>query len=174
MELIGAARDGDLEKVNRLIDAGVDIHAENNKAFRYAAYNNRLAIVNRLIEANAKDNEAFRYAVEKGDLDIVESLIKANVNIHSEDELPLRCAALKGHSEIVRCLIEKRPDGANIHVKNNSALRLASNYGRLDTVKVLLDAGAIYNPRWLDIPPHIRQFIENYETLGPKSAAKLT
>ena len=87
-------------------------------------------------------NDIIKFAADKGKLDIVDYLINIDakrfpshrVNIHADEDRPLRRAAQYGHSETVKYLLECFPD-TNIHAKNDQALRRAARYGHLEVVK---------------------------------------
>ena len=82
-------------------------------------------------------------ASRMGDVDSVDRLLRCNVDINYKNRADHMCAlntaAMYGHSDVVRLLIE-RPD-ININNKNwlgHTPLSLAAWYGHLDVVQVLL------------------------------------
>ena len=79
-ELIEASEWGDLTKVKQLIENGVDVHADYDRAFRWSASNGHLEVVRLLLENGA--------------------------DVHADDDYALRCSAEMGHLEVVRFLLE--------------------------------------------------------------------
>ena len=70
-----ACKVGDLVEVKRLKASGVDIHAGDDLAFRWASLKGHLNIVKYLVENGADihscDDCALRWSSEKGHLDVV-------------------------------------------------------------------------------------------------------
>ncbi len=79
---------------------------------------------------------------KQGRLDHVIISLKEGANIHGENDVALRLASRNGHIDVVKYLVELKPDGANIHTYNDDALRRASLHGHLDIVKYLVSHGA--------------------------------
>jgi len=91
-------------------------------------------------------------AVAKGDVDMVQFLLESGVNItelNKENETLLHCAALAGHAEASKLLLES---GVNVHATvemvlersrwSATVLHYAAVGGNPDVVKLLLAAGA--------------------------------
>ncbi len=90
------------------------------------------------------DNKLFK-AILDDDLKAVQQSLKEGANINIKIAPPIALAAGKGHTEIVKFLLEK---GANINAKvfgEITALMYASMNGHPQTVKFLLDHGADVN-----------------------------
>lgn len=87
IQLIEAARDGDYDKVYKLLKKGADVHADEDLAFR----------------------EAFFYEHE----DVADLLIQHGANIHARNEEALFDAIKWGRSRLVDYLLKK---GANINL----------------------------------------------------------
>jgi len=85
------------------------------------------------------DYFVLRCAAEKGHLDVVRHLIEQGANDYVYKNVALRGAAGKGHLEIVKYLVEQRAD---IHAVNDYALRWAAFNGNLEVVKYLIEQGA--------------------------------
>jgi ankyrin repeat protein len=68
-------------------------------------------------------------------------------------EEELRKASCNGDTAKIKLLITK---GANIHTDNERALRYACYYGHLETVKLLLEHGAVLDDYVLD---YIRKYV---------------
>ena len=72
------------EMVSMLLNAGADVHAD--------------------------DDEALRWASEYGYLKVVSLLLDAGANVHAKDDLALRLASEKGHVEVVYLLLNASAD----------------------------------------------------------------
>ena len=117
-ELIEYARNGDLQKVQLLLDKGADIHAN--------------------------DDEALRWASSNGHLEVVRLLLSNGANIHSYNDFALRYASYHGYLEIVKLLLA---NGAEVHAFNDYSLRQASENGHLEVVRLLyIHAKTINSP----------------------------
>ena len=129
--LVLAARYGQMESVDYLLEGGMDVNAKDaygNTALIAAASNEQSEMVTHLLAAGA------------------------NVNAANKKELTaLMGAAAKGDFELAHQLIAS---GADANYKNNdgeTALFLAVKYGHYKAAKVLLNAGA--NPNIQNIVP---------------------
>lgn len=121
-----SAYKGDIETMNLLIDAGVDVNIPNINGIT-----------------------ALMVAASRGRLDIMAMLLRAGANIHQEDSMggntALCYAAKFGNIKSLRFLLEA---GADINYHSNigvSALTSAAGEGQLEAVKFLLEHGAIIN-----------------------------
>lgn len=88
-------------------------------------------------------------AARNGNIATVRRLLEqgVNVNARSDHKTALSLAALGGHHNIVKLLINK---GANIHTKderNMTPLTWASVRGNMNTIRHLLNAGANINAK---------------------------
>ncbi len=121
--LLAAARSGQVEAVDVLLDAGANVDAQETwngqSALMWAAAEGHAAVVARLIERGADINvrsnsgaSALLFAARKGDMAAVETLLAAGAEVN-----------------------ESRPDGA-------TALLVAVVNGYEDLVDLLLAAGA--------------------------------
>ena len=72
-------------------------------------------------------------------VNIVKFLIEKGCDIHSNDEYPLRKAAIMGDIEIVKLLVE---NGADVHALHDWALDNAAKHCHLDVVIYLVENGA--------------------------------
>ena len=128
LPLLSAARSGDLDGLELLLDNNVNVGAQN-AYFRTALH------------------EAMGQDPERRD-EIIYRLIKAGVDVNARDirgQTALQSAVFAGpepDEKIVRCLVEA---GVNIEAKDQSistVLSLAVRRGYLTTVKLLLQQGA--------------------------------
>jgi hypothetical protein len=120
-ELIEAAANGDLEKVNWLIEAGTNVNDFDeigNTALMYAARNGYLDIAKSLITAGADID-----CTSLGNMTLfaegapIELVIRGNT--------PLIHAARNGHSNIVELLLSLNADAHHINELRKSALDIA-------------------------------------------------
>jgi ankyrin repeat protein len=140
--LLICARERKVEFVKYLLDAGADVHADNDRALQWASDKGHTEIVKLLLDAgadvHARDDYALRWASDNGHTEVVKLLLDAGADVHAYDDYALRAASDKGHTEVVKLLLDA---GADVHASDDAALRLASHYGRTEVVKLLLDAG---------------------------------
>ena len=130
--LVKMARDGDINRVQTLLDHGADI----NKRDRSLSGHNMTALA---------------VAAANGHTDIVRLLLDHGANVNQPPEIlglgasaayPLVAAAENGHTEIVRLLIEH---GADVTVI--SLLDILKN-DHVETARLLLDHGADPNMQY--------------------------
>ena len=123
--------------VGLAIQAGADVHADNDYALHWASKYGHLSVVEFLVKAganvHANNNEALRWASEYGHLPVVEFLVKAGANV-ADNDYALRWASEYGHLPVVEVLVKA---GANVHADKDYALRWASKYGHLPVVEFL-------------------------------------
>ena len=130
IDLIDAAKMGDLARVNALLKQGANVHAQTIGGFTalmHAAAGGHPEMVKVLLDRGA-DTEA-RGNYYKG-------------------ETALMMAARRGHTEVVDLLIDNgaKVDTASKH-SGSTPLMLAAYDGHLDTVKKLLDEDATVDAR---------------------------
>ena len=109
-----AAHTGDLEVIKSLVEKGVDVHIDNDYAFRYACQNGHFEIVKFLTDTGIKNdilNIGFCWASQMGHFKIVKFLFQKGADIHANDDYAILFTAEQGHFEIVKFLLEK---GSNI------------------------------------------------------------
>ena len=114
MDLIGAVRKGDCDKVKALLDSGEDIHYQDDRALSTAVSFNHIKVVELLLNANPGSN------------------------IHARNDVVIQIAAREGHAEIAKLLIKY---GVDVSSQDNNALMSAAEFNHIETVKVLLDSG---------------------------------
>jgi len=116
-DLIEATKNGNIELVKELIDAGVDVNLQDEDeetALILASVEGHIEIVKLLIEAGADLNIKSRYGKtalmwtsQYGHTEIVKLLIDAGVDLNIKDidgKTALDFASDKGHTEIVKLL----------------------------------------------------------------------
>ena len=128
-ELIKACEDGDLKKVESLVEKGFDINAKNNYGWTALMWASTIGISN---------------------IDIVKYLVKEGADINAKNNYSwtaLMFASMVGSFDIVKHLIYK---GSDINIKNNdgdTALILASMDCHLDIVEYLIENEADVKPK---------------------------
>lgn len=143
-ELIDASRDGKLKKVIELCRKKVNIHAEEDKSLRLAAFYGHFKIVKFLLRnganVNAKNDDALcSVSSSSGRIDIIRILLEYGANVNANDNKSLRLASLYGHDKAVKILLDY---GADLHIEDDRPLQLASFHNHLECVKILLDYGS--------------------------------
>jgi ankyrin repeat protein len=147
--LMAAAKNGRMEIVNKLLDQKVNVDAQSKQgvtALMLAAENNQSEIVNLLLKKNADPNlqdqtgwSALMKAVYQGNAKCVEALAARS---RQEVNRGLLVAALTGHQEIAKILLD---NGAEVDTRaddGRTPLMLAAGKGDNDLVAFLLKAGA--------------------------------
>ncbi|BBM82154.1 ankyrin repeat domain-containing protein [Candidatus Uabimicrobium amorphum] len=166
--LMNAAFDGDLEKVQSLIAAKVNLEATENRgttALAFAVVKGHKAIVDALIAAEANVNvevgmhTPLIIAAGEGHQEIVKTLIAAKANVNFRNPYTLKSALIfaceKGHKEVVNVLIAAKAD---VNVKNREGktpLQIVNRQGNKKLVQILLKAGAIAPKEGLPVFPEI-------------------
>ncbi len=147
--LLVTAERGHLGAMRLLIENGAEIDIRSRDGWTplmVAAFNNQVEAVKLLIERGAdpskKDNSgwtALMQGVYKGHTQIVQVLADA-----SDEDLgkALLVAALMGHADVLRSLLDAHADINARTEENETPLMLAAQKGRLEAVEVLLGAGA--------------------------------
>lgn len=151
-----AARKGQLDFLEFLIQNGVDVDLGCPNALIYATMNGHIDILRRFLEAgvdvNAWGVEVLKQAARKGYIDIVKLFLEEDIDLNSggefhhgkfyDDTSPLHDASRCGRVEIAQLLIEK---GANVDLhgeEHGGPLLMAISNGHTKTVQLLLDNGA--------------------------------
>ena len=142
-----AARDGNLKRVKWLAsDKGADINADQGYALVVASEGGHEHVVEWLLEngCNPKPQSswALRVACRDGHVECVKHLMKYNgvYTIACTTKTPLTIAAINGHYDIVKFIIE-----SEYYIDMSTAFFNAGMYGNLDVCKYLYIAS-------IDIP----------------------
>jgi ankyrin repeat protein len=154
-DLMSAALEGDIAKVQDLLAKGADVNAQNRfggTALMLAASQGDTAIVEALLakgaDVNAKSNEgwtALTDAILAGQVAIAQILLDRGVDPNAKSlfgSQVLQTAAERGQETIVRALLDK---GADVNAKDksgNTALTAAVGNGHEVVVRALLAKGA--------------------------------
>ncbi len=133
-----AARFGDINIVNRLLDYGLDPSAEDNQALDHAAITNHLDIVNRLLQDNRVGipNHTLFNVITSGYYDVAKRLLEDDrVNLEAKNNA-LRFAAEYGRLDIVNLLLDVHQ--VDPSADSSAALASAAWGGYLPVVNRLL------------------------------------
>lgn len=152
-----AAKEGDLKRIQTLIEKGTNINAKDENdltALHYAAIEGHRSIGELLVDKGADINAQnqkgwtpLNYAVFHGKKKIIEVLVAhgADVNIKDKDgKMPLYVAMEEGNEDIAVLLINA---DANINIFNTvrergkTLLHEAAQQGYCEVAKLLLDRG---------------------------------
>lgn len=142
--LTAAAWGGETKTARHLIKGGADVNkvANHTTALNEAAWNGQAEMITLLCKAGANPDlcQPLAGAAIKKHLDCVQALIVggADVNLHNENgNTPLFHATTSESADIAKCLLD---NGAN--PQDNNAIKMAVALCDIDTLRVILDAGA--------------------------------
>jgi len=159
-EIIDAAKDGDLEKVQAIIRAHPRAVMEKDIDFdatplHYAVFKGHTEISAFLLQSgadiswkNSSGKAPLHYAVENGKLELVRMLVQHGADVNSATSqllTPLHYAAQHGLMDVCRILISA---GANLRVASNTGqtpLHYAAYYKNLPLVSYFVEMGADVN-----------------------------
>ncbi|MDA8016653.1 MAG: ankyrin repeat domain-containing protein [Thermoanaerobaculia bacterium] len=186
-EIIVAARRGDLGRVRQLVEDGADLNAPTatgETALTAALTAGHDAVVRLLRSVGARGaGPALARAAERDDLDEVARLLAtgepvdaAAVDRSGRRFIPLHRAAFRGHSRIVRALLDAGAShsarvGGGPPPWDRSALHLAAAAGHLEVIELLLDAGADATALDLDAYGNRRTAAELARSAGHETLA---
>jgi hypothetical protein len=150
---------GDVPALQALIAQKIDLHAGDDDALQYAAWNGHTEMVRLLLDSganiHARDDYALRMAASNGDRATFLLLVERGAYIHADDDYALKHAAFSGHTGIVDLLLDL---DANIHAEEDQAIGWAAGNGFVETVALLVRRGA----RIERLPPVLRHAHEDY------------
>jgi ankyrin repeat protein len=147
--LMAASKNGRIEVVNKLLDQKINLDAQDKQgvtAIMMAAEANQVEIVKLLLKKNADPNledqtgwTALMKAVYQGNTSCVEALAARS---RQEVNRGLLIAALTGHKEIAKILLDNGAEVDSRADDGRTPLMLAAGKGDNDLVSFLLKAGA--------------------------------
>ncbi|AZN41585.1 ankyrin repeat domain-containing protein [Paenibacillus albus] len=120
-EFFNEITNGDLNKMKLLVENGVDINekdANGQTALMVAVMNNNPEVVKYLLENNA-DVDAY--------------------GIHTEDRNPINYASANGLLEVVKVLLEYKPNMKLLNIYGGTPLIPACEQGYYEVAKILLE-----------------------------------
>ena len=154
--LMWAVQRDDLEAVTALLTAKANANVANRynvTPLALACTNGNAAIIERLLQAGADPNQTAREgetplmtAARTGKVEAVKTLLVHGADVNAKEKLrgqtALMWAAAENNAAAATSLVEAHAD---VNVRSNGgfdALLFATRAGSIETVKVLLDAGA--------------------------------
>lgn len=152
-DFFAAIRRDDPQAVQTLLRRGFDpnsIAADGNPGLVLALRDGSLKVARVLVEApatevelrNLADESPLMLAALKGHADLVRRLIDRGADINKPGWTPLHYAATQGHLDIMRMLLEAHAYIDAESPNGTTPLMMAAHYGTSDAVRLLLDAGA--------------------------------
>ena len=152
-----AAETGNLQEVQRLINAGASVNRETawfrRTPLQIASFNGQLEMVRLLLAnkayvnaRNTDDRTALHHASIKGYFEIAKLLLanKADVNVKTKQtrRTPLHFASDEGHLEVAKLLIENEADVNSRTLFNWTPLDFAKAKENNAVVQYLISKGA--------------------------------
>lgn len=154
--------------IKYLLDIGSDVHVYGDAALQNAVYNGHAAIVKLLLDAGAdpttNQHVCIRHAITKRDVQSFKYLVAAGADPRCDGDWPFRHACQMGLDEIVLFLMQVIPVKDVMNIQDGMLLKECLMYGRMSTIKLLLDHGA--NPNSVGAIRGLRY------ALSPKSKIK--
>ncbi|MCF6764536.1 ankyrin repeat domain-containing protein [Thiotrichales bacterium 19S3-7] len=158
-ELLGAAKDGNLNAVKTLIASGININAANDDgitALWVAAFSGHLDIVDYLYKNGAILSKSTAHktsplwtAANNGHVHVVKYLHAQGANIdeaNSDDISPLLAASNGGHLDVVKYLCENKANVNKLNETIGITPLLDATFGNnLEIIKCLCEHGANVN-----------------------------
>jgi hypothetical protein len=153
-ELMEVVLNGDMAKVNALLEKGVDVNAKDHSgstALMIAASKGNLeiakALVNRGADINIQDTDnrtALMEALRNGHIAVVQFLLEKGANT---DDKALFLAVWMGYKSIVDAMLKR---GIDVNIRDTDGmtpLMIAAEAGHTDVVESLINKGADVNAR---------------------------
>lgn len=147
-----AARVGDVEILELLLNARADVNANDGVALRHAVQHGHEKIVKLLLNSGADagvgDGIALRWVARRGNANIVKLLLDAGADANATDGIALRQATNPSHEKIVEALLNSCADvnaRRDPDIQGPYALSTAALHGNLEFARLLLTAGVNAN-----------------------------
>ncbi len=148
-----AVKQDDASAIKVLLNRGFDANVRDpngQHALFLAVREPSLKVVNALIEwpktevesRNAADESPLMLASLKGHTEIVKRLVEKGADVNKPGWAPLHYAATNGHVQIMNLLLEHHAYIDASSPNGSTPLMMAALYGTASAVKLLLEAGA--------------------------------
>lgn len=146
-DFIARVKNKSAEMIHSALNAGANIHFEDDYALRWSAKNNNEEIVALLLERGANvnaGNDSFdlsplQCAVNTGNKELVKILLKYDADANVDDGFALQNSVAKGRVSIVTMLLE---NGANPQICDGKCLIFSVKHRAIKIVTKLLEHGA--------------------------------
>jgi len=158
--LIVAARYGETDTVRKLLEAGANMHVQDNEgktALNRAVEEDHSEVVRILLQAGAEVNStdkddmtSLMWAAVFGHTEVVGILLEAGADVNASDDYgrtSLTIATSRNHTEIVKYLLQVGADANAKDYGGWSSLMFAALGNHTEIVKYLLQAGADVNAK---------------------------
>lgn len=114
-----------------------------DREFIICIESDNVSMITKLLEAgvnvHVNDDYALKMYVNRGNIEIVTKLLEYGANVHSRNDGALKSSAKKGFYKIVSALLEH---GADVHACDNKAIMFSVVYGHPEITASLLAHGA--------------------------------
>ena len=152
-DFFAAIRKDDAAAVTQLLQRGFDPNTpapDGQDGLYLALRDGSLKAANALIDwpktkvetRNAQDESPLMMAALKGHLDVVKKLIERDADINKPGGAPLHYAATGGHLAVMELLLEQHAFIDAESPNGTTPLMMAAHYGSPAAVKLLLEGGA--------------------------------
>jgi len=155
-DLFEACRNGDLERVKRLVESGFDPKANDNLPIQWASAKGHLEVVKYLVglgcDPKTHNNWAIQSASENGHLEVVKYLVSLGCDPQADDNRTIKWASYYGHLEVVKYLLEMGCDHKTVkkdlkydvlcEVKNNLNIwlskKITNKWLKMEILKLMV------------------------------------
>lgn len=180
-EVSDACRNGDLERLDRVLQLGIDIQMPIVISY-YSIYEafrgNHLGVINRLFERDEFRDNVFlelelssRSGLLDRVLNLVERINNNNVEVPVDSVIrAVQSASANGHLEVVRILLQFQEAVDNITNDENQALRIAHRRDHQNVFKLLMEIPSVEAYEINNDGPHMAEATFRANCRGKKPA----
>jgi ankyrin repeat protein len=157
---VKATREGNIEAVKHLLDAGININKNNSTALSNAAEHGHVELMQFLVDNGAKLRPGILIdPVDNRNLDAVKYLVDLGADVNDEYGSVLDVAAENGDLPMVKYLVDQGAKLESEDENHHSPLSSAASEGHFDVVKYLVEKGADVEDRGDGFPLRISAYI---------------
>lgn len=156
-----SAKNGDLSKLNSLLESGIDVNQQDSNgvtALHNSASQGHSEITKTLLAKGAEVDPRTKnsqtpliYAVQQGHLEVVKLLLAHGADVNAKElsigSFPLNEAIMLGHIQVAKVLLAH---GADVTAKINTEctpLHAAADKGYVDLVEAILEKNSEIDPK---------------------------